>query len=114
MAIKIFSDKTQKFYNSVEEANQAEFELKEAENREKILAERKAAEAKAQKEKEAAERKMLAAEVDEAYKAMAAAQNAYKTKLEAFVKKYGTYHTSLTTKDIPSLFDILNPFLFNL
>lgn len=114
MAIKIFSDKTQKFYNSVEEANKAEFELKEAENREKILAERKAAEAKAQKEKEAAERKMMAAEVDEAYKAMTAAQNAYKTKLEAFVKKYGSYHTSLTTKDIPSLFDIFNPFLFNL
>jgi len=114
MAIRIYSDKTQKFYNSVEEANKAEFEAKEAENREKILAERKAAEAKAQKEKEAAERKMMAAEVDEAYKAMTAAQNAYKEKIEAFCKKYGSYHTSLTTKDIPSLFDIFNPFLFNL
>lgn len=114
MAIKIYSDKTQKFYNSVEEANRAEFEAKEAENREKILAERKAAEVKAQKEKEAAERKMLATQVDEAYKAMAAAQSAYKTKLEEFVKKYGSYHTTLTGKDVPSLFDIFNPFLFNL
>lgn len=112
--MKYFSERLNKIFNTQAECEMAEFEAKEAENREKILAERKAAEAKAQKEKEAAERKMMAAEVDEAYKAMTAAQNAYRTKLEAFVKKYGTYHTSLTTKDIPSLFDILNPFLFNL
>ena len=29
MAIKIYSDKTNKFYSSVEEANRAEFELKD-------------------------------------------------------------------------------------
>lgn len=112
--MKYYSEKLNRLYDSQAECEKAEFEAKEAENREKILAERKAAEAKAQKEKEAAERKMMATEVDEAYKAMVAAQNAYKTKLEAFVKKYGSYHTSLTTKDIPSLFDIFNPFLLNL
>ena len=112
--MKFYSEKLNRLYDSQVECEKAEFEAKEAENREKILAERKAAEAKAQKEKEAAERKMMAAEVDEAYKAMAAAQNAYKTKLEAFVKKYGSYHTSLTGKDVPSLFDIFNPFLLTL
>ena len=113
MAIKIYSDKTQKFYNSVEEANRAEFEAKEAENCEKILAERKAAEVKAQKEKEAAERKAMAAEVETARKNMVNAQKAYKEAIEAFTKKYGSYHyTSHSVDDIPTLFDILNPFLF--
>lgn len=112
--MKFYSEKLNKLFNSQIECEKAEFEAKEAENREKILAERKAAEVKAQKEKEAAERKMLASEVDEAYKAMTAAQHAYKTKLEAFVKKYGSYHTSLTGKDVPSLFDIFNPFLLTL
>lgn len=112
--MKYYSERLEKLFNTQAECEKAEFEAKEAENREKILAERKAAEAKAQREKEAAERKMMAAEVDEAYKAMAAAQSAYKTKLEAFVKKYGSYHTSLTGKDVPSLFDIFNPFLLTL
>ena len=43
MAIKVYSDRTNKFYNSVEEANRAEFELKEKENREKIQKERELA-----------------------------------------------------------------------
>ena len=43
MAIKYYSDKTHQYYNSVDEANRAEFEAKEEENRQKILAERKAA-----------------------------------------------------------------------
>ena len=46
MAIKVYSDRTNKFYNSVEEANRAEFELKEKENREKIQKERELALAK--------------------------------------------------------------------
>ena len=107
MAIKIYSDKTNKFYSSVDEANKAEFELKEAENRQKILAERKAADEKAKKEKMAAERKALAAEVEEARKAYITAQKAYREKLEAFCDKYGTYHLSLNSSndDFPTLFD---------
>ena len=42
MAIKVYSDRTKQFYNTVEEANRAEFELKEKENLAKIEEERKA------------------------------------------------------------------------
>ena len=109
MAIKIYSDKTQKFYNSVEEANRAEFELKEKENREKIQKERELALAKEKKEKEVAERKAMAEEVDAARKAMIEAQKTYKDKLSAFVNKYHTYHYSTSNPDeVPTLFDIFD------
>lgn len=111
MAIKVYSDKTNKFYPSVQEAEKAEFALKEEENRQKILAERKAAELKEKKEKEAAERKAMAAEVTEAMNAMNSAQKVYREKLEAFCKKYGTFHYSTDgIKNIPTLFDVFNPF----
>lgn len=107
--IKIYSDKTNKFYNSVEEANQAEFELKEKENLAKIEKERKEREAKAQKEKDAAERKAMAEEVEKARKAMVEAQKAYKDKLGAFVDKYHTYHFSTSDpSEVPTLFDIFD------
>jgi len=114
MAIKVYSDKTQKFYNTVEEANRAEFELKEKENREKIQKEREMALAKEKKEKEMAERKAAAEKVDVARKAMVAAQKAYKEELSAFVDKYHTYHFSTSDpNDIPTLFDIFeNVFRF--
>ena len=112
MAIKVYSDKTNKFYNTVEEANRAEFELKEKENREKIQKEREAALAKEKKEKELAERKALAAEVDTARKAYLEAQKAYREKLEGFCKKYGTYHYTVENGDeIPSLFDFFGNLL---
>ena len=115
MAVKMYSDKSNKFYNSVDEANRAELELKEEENRKKILAERKAAEEKAKKEAVAAERKADAASVEEKRKAMVAAQNAYKEEIEKFVKKHGSYHwTSNSVDDIPTLFDIFNPFFKSL
>ena len=107
--VKIYSDKTNKFYSSVEEANKAELELKEKEAQEKALAERKAAELKEKKEKEASERKAMAAEVEEARKTMVAAQKAYHQKLEAFVDKYKSYHfTSTSADEIPTLFDLFN------
>ena len=110
--MKYYSEKLNKLFNSQVECEKAEFEAKEAENREKILAERKAAEVKAQKEKEAAERKALATEVEEARKAMVAAQKAYRDKIDAFIKKYGTYHYSTSNLDeIPTLFDLMNPLL---
>ena len=112
MAIKIYSDKTNKFYNSVEEANHAEFELKEKENLEKIKKERELALAKEKKEKELAERKALATEVDTARKAYLAAQKAYREKLEAFCGKYGTYHYTVENgEEIPSLFDFFGNLL---
>jgi hypothetical protein len=104
--IKIYSDKTKKYYDSIEDAEQAEFEVKEQENRDKILAERKAAELKEKKEKEAAERKQMAGEIEEARQAMREAQKNYADKIDAFVKKYGSYHySSKNVDDIPVLFD---------
>lgn len=106
MAVKIYSDKTNRFYDSVEAANKAEFELKEQENREKIRKEREALAAKEKKEKEVAERKAMAAEVEETRQAMIKAQKAYKDKLEAFCKRFGAYHLSLNhAEDFPTLFD---------
>lgn len=106
MAIKVYSDRTNKYYDSVDAAERAERELKEQENRDKILAERRAAELKEKREKEAAERKEMANTVEDARKAMVAAQKVYKEKLEAFCKKYGSYHySSSSIDDIPTLFD---------
>lgn len=106
--IKIYSDKTGKFYNSVEEANRAEFELKEKENLARIEKERKERELKEKKEQEAAERKEAAEKVEAARKAYLEAQKAYKVELENFCKKYGTYHYTVSdAEEIPSLFDIV-------
>jgi hypothetical protein len=107
--IKIYSDKTNKFYNSVEEANRAEFELKEKENREKIQKERELALAKEKKEKALAERKAAAEGVEAARKNYLEAQKAYRKVLEDFCGKYGTYHYSTNSaEEIPSLFDIFD------
>ena len=109
--MKYYGEKTNKLYDTADECQKAEFEAKEEENRQKILAERKAAELKEKKEKAAAERKALAAEVEEARKTMVAAQKAYKEKLSAFVDKYHTYHYSTTdVNEIPSLFDLFDKF----
>ena len=109
MAIKIYSDKTNKFYNSVEEANHAEFELKEKENLEKIKKERELALAKEQKEKAIAERKAAAEKVETARKAFNEARKAYHAELEGFCKKYGTYHYTTDGKDdVPSLSDLFD------
>lgn len=106
--VKIYSDKTNKFYNSVEEANRAEFELKEKENREKIQKERELALAKQEKEKALAERKAAAEVVEAARKQYGEAQKAYRKALEDFCGKYGTYHYSTNSADdVPSLFDWL-------
>ena len=105
--IKIYSDKTGKFYNSVEDAAAAENELRVKEEQEKARKEQELAIAKAKKEKEMTERKACAAEVDSARKAYLEAQKAYREKLEGFCKKYGTYHYTVENGDeIPSLFDI--------
>lgn len=106
MALKYYSDKTNKFYDTADEANRAEFELKEKENLEKIKKEREAALAKEKKEKAMAERKAAAEKVDAARKAYLEAQKAYRTELEGFCKTYGTYHYSTDNADeVPSLFD---------
>lgn len=107
--MKIYSEKLNKLFDTVEACQKAEFEAKEAENREKIRKERAEAEAKAKKEKEAAERKAAAAELDEARKEMVAAQKHYAELLDNFIKKYKSYHFSSTSvNDFPVLFDLFN------
>ena len=107
--MKYFGERTNKLYDTAEACEKAEFEAKEKENREKILAERKAAELKAKKEQEAAERKAMATEVDKARKVMVAAQKAYREAIENFVKRYGTYHYSTDNfEDVPTLFDVFD------
>lgn len=100
--MKYVSDYTGKTYETANECMEAD---------RKYAAEKKAE--KEKKEKIVAERKTRAAEVEEARKAMVAAQSKYREVLEAFCKDYGTYHTSLTGEDakkiIPTLFDIFNP-----
>ena len=109
MAIRVYSDKTQKFYNTIEEANRAEFELKEKENLEKIQKERELAIAKEKKEKALAERKAAAEKVETARLAFNEARKAYATELEAFCKQYGTYHYTTNGKEeVPSLFDLFD------
>lgn len=109
--MKFYSEKLNKLFDSEELCVKAEQEAIQAENRERVLRERKAAEEKEKKEKEAAERKAMAAEVTEALKAMNEAQKVYREKLEAFCKKYGTFHYSTDgIKNIPTLFDVFNPF----
>ena len=103
--MKYYSDELNRLFDTEAELNKAERE-----------ANRKAEKEKAEKEKAAAERKARAQEVEDARKAMVAAQSKYRELLEAFCEKYHTYHLSLTGDDAkkaaPSLFDIFNPFLF--
>lgn len=106
--MKYYSEKTRQFFDTAEACQKAEFEAKEAENREKIRKERELALAKEKKEKEAADRKAMATEVETARKAMTEAQKVYKEKLEAFCKKYGTWHTSISNSEIPSLFNLFD------
>jgi hypothetical protein len=107
--IKIYSDKTGKFYNTVDEANRAEFELKEKENLAKIQKEKEERELREKKEKEAAERKAAAEKVEAARQEMVKAQKVYQEALNAFVEKYHTYHFSTSDPtDIPTLFDVFN------
>lgn len=111
MALKVYSDRTKKFYDSTAEAAKAEADFIAQERAAKLEVERKAAEEKERKEKEAAERKAMAAEVTEALKAMNEAQKVYREKLEAFCKRWGTFHFSTDgVKNVPTLFDIFNPF----
>ena len=109
--MKYYGEKTKRLYDTAEACERAEFEAKEAENREKIRKEREETERKEKAAKRAEERKARASEVEEARKTMIEAQNKYREVLEEFCKSFGSFHTSLTTSDIPStLFDFLSWF----
>lgn len=109
MSMKYYSEKLNKFYDTADACQRAEFELKEKENREKIQKERELALAKEQKEKALAERKAAAEKVETARKAFNEAQKAYRDELDKFIKTYGTYHfSSNNLEDFPTLFNLFN------
>ena len=107
--MKFYSDITKNFYDTEKACLADEFKVKEEQNRQKILQEKAEREAKEKQEKLVAARKVRANEVEEARKAMVAAQSKYREVLEAFVRDYGTYHMSLNGDDakniIPTLFE---------
>jgi hypothetical protein len=115
--MKFYSDVTKQFYDTEKACLEAEFKVKEKQNREKILREKAERERKEKQEALAAERKARATEVEDARKAMVTAQHKYSEVLEAFCKDYGTFHQTLTDEDaksiIPTLFDIFNPLFFD-
>lgn len=112
--MKYYSEKLNKFYDTADACQKAEFEAKEKENLEKIKKERELALAKEKKEKEVAERKAAAEKVDSARKALADAREVcnkaeenLRKELADFCSKYGTYHFSSDKVEdfLPNIFD---------
>lgn len=101
--MKIYSEKTNKEYKTVDECLAAE----------KVFDDKLALE-KAKKAELASQRKARAAEVEEAYGAIIKAQKAYREKLNAFVKDYGSFHMTVKTgEDNPfNMFDWFKDFWF--
>lgn len=111
--MKYYSEKLNKVFDTERECMEAEFKVKEQENLARIQKEKALREEKEKKEALAAERKIMADKVETARKAYLEAQKAYRNELEAFCKKYGTYHYTVTDADeVPSLFDVFK-YAFN-
>lgn len=107
--MKYYSEKLNKFYDTADACQRAEFEAKEKENLAKIEKERVLREEKEKKEARAAERKAAAEKVEVARKEVEKANKAYKDALSEFINKYGSYHYTTSNPDeIPSLFDIFD------
>lgn len=90
--MKIFSEKTNKYYATVDQCLTAEKAFDEAE-----------AKKKAEAQQLNTTRKERANEVETAYKASLEANKHYHELLDAFVKDYGSFHMTLHTGN-------LNPF----
>ena len=105
--MRYYSEVTKNFYDTEKACLEAEFKVKEEQNRQKILKE------KAERERKEKQEALVAAR-----KAMVKAQNDYRKELESFCKDYGTYHLSLDGQDVkkaaPTLFDIFNPLFFDI
>ena len=114
--MRIFSEKTNKEYASVEECVQAEKEYDARVAEEKAKRETALAERKAQEEKAIATRKADAEKVEVARKHMVEASKAYHEELAKFCEKHGSYHTSFRVKPgeaWTSIFDdFFSPFWF--
>lgn len=95
MAIKYYSEQLNQIFNSVEELQAAEDKANAAKRAE----EEKKAQLKANREKRAKE-------VEEAFKQASESQAKAHELLKAFVKDYGSYHTSVKDATPNSLFDL--------
>ena len=101
--MKIYSEKTNKQYATVEECLKAEEAFDKAEAEKKAAKEKALAEKKAKEEKLAAERKARAIEIEAAYKASVESYKHYQELLKSFIHDYGSFHMTVHTGD-------LNPF----
>ena len=106
--MKIFSEKTNKEYKTVEECVKAEKEFDEKIAAEKAAKEKALAEKKAKEEKALVTRKADAEKVEAARKAAIEANKAYHDELTKFCDKWGAYHR--TFKVDGNLNDLWNDF----
>ena len=98
--MKYWNEYEQKFYENANDCLEAERKFQAKQEKEEY-----------EKKRAAAERKAAADKVEAARKAMTEAQSAYKKELEAFCKKYGSYHQTVKSGEFPTLFnDIFNLF----
>ena len=93
--MKIYSEKTNKEYTSIEDCLAAEKEYDEAMEAKKAAEEKALAECKAKHEAEIAERKADADEVEAARQELIAAQKKYHETLAKFCQKHGAYHYTI-------------------
>ena len=100
--MKIFSEKTNKYYANVEDCLKAEKEfdaaIKAEEERKKGLSENRKARAKA---------------VEDSYKAVLDANKVFREKLNKFVEDYGSFHMTIDTEiDDDDFFSLFNGLTF--
>ena len=100
--MRIFSEKTNKEYATVEECQKAE---KDFDTQKKVQEEKKA--------KLAENRKARAKEVEDAFQAIKDAEKKYVRLRNDFVKDYGSFHMTFSNSDLDSdeLFDTIFRFL---
>ena len=101
--MKIFSEKTNKYYETVDECLDEEKKYDEA-----------IAKEEAKKKELADARKNRAKEVEDAYRARLEADKIYREKLNKFIDDYGSFHMTLNTEvdDSFSFLDFLDNFWF--
>jgi len=90
--MKIFSEKTKKFYEAVDACVEAEAAY-DAEQ----------AQLKAEREERAKERKERAKEVEDAYVAAQEAEKHYLALRNKFIEDYGAYHMTVTNRKSASV-----------
>ena len=85
--MKIFSEKTNKYYATVDEC------LAEEKKHDEAIAKKEA-----EKKALADTRKARAKEVEDAYKVRLEADKAYREKLNKFINDYGSFHMTINTE----------------